>query len=206
MQYAGLPTCLALALLCAAPQADAVDFSFSGQLNDPTNAALAGSDLGTPQFATDAAIANNVALYTFNVAASGSVSFTSLGFAGGGVDPYFSLFSGSGNAASFIGSNYVQAFSTGGDFAFSFVLAPGDYTISLGSFANMSIAENAGIGTLGDGFSGLGQAGALGSSYYKLNIDVPDRPIGAPEPGTLLLLGIAGVVLGIIRYYLSRRR
>jgi hypothetical protein len=54
-----------------------------------------------------------VALYTFNVAASGSVSFTSLGFAGGGVDPYFSLFSGSGNAAGFLGSNYVQAFSTG---------------------------------------------------------------------------------------------
>jgi hypothetical protein len=205
MHYSGLPTCLALALLCAAPQADAVDFSFSGQLNDPTNAALAGSDLGAPQFTSDAAVANNVALYTFNVATSGTASFTSLGFAGGGVDPYFSLFSGSGNAASFIGSNYVQAFSTGGDFAFGFVLTPGDYTIALGSFANMSLAENAGVGTLGDGFSGLGQAGALGSTFYKLNIDLPDRAIGAPEPGTLLLLGLAGVVLGVIRYFRSRR-
>jgi len=206
MQYSGLPTCLALALLCVTPQAFAVNYSFSGHLDDSGNAALVGSDLGAPQFATDWTIANNVALYTFNVTASGAVSFTSLGFAGGGVDPYFSLFSGSGNAANFIGSNYVQAFSTGGDFAFSFVLAPGDYTLTLGSFANMSIAENAGIGSLGDGFSGLGQPGALGSTFYKLNVGVPDRSNGAPEPGTLLLLGIAGVVFGIIRYYLSRRR
>lgn len=207
MQYSGLPTCLALALLCATPPpSSAADYTFSGRLDDVGNAALAGSDLGAPQFAANEAIANNVALYTFNVAASGAVSFTSLGFTGGGVDPYFSLFSGSGNAASFLGSNYVQAFSTGGDFAFSFVLAPGDYTIALGSFANMSIAENAGIGTLGDGFSSLGQPGALGSTFYRLNVGVPDRSNGAPEPGTLLLLGIAGVVFGVIRYYLSRRR
>ncbi|MBS0353107.1 MAG: DVUA0089 family protein [Proteobacteria bacterium] len=206
MQYSGLPTCLALALLCVNPQAFAVDYSFSGQLNDPGNAALAGSDLGAPQFSTDAAIANNVALYTFNVATSGTVSFTSLGFAGGGVDPYFSLFSGSGNAAGFFGSNYVQAFSTGGDFALSFALTPGDYTVALGSFANMSIAENTGVGTLGDGFSSLGQPGALGSTFYRLNVGIPDRFNGAPEPGTLLLLGIAGVVFGVIRYYLSRRR
>ncbi|MBS0369956.1 MAG: DVUA0089 family protein [Proteobacteria bacterium] len=206
MQYSGLPTCLALALLCVTPQAFAANYSFSGHLDDSGNAALMGSDLGAPQFTDDAAVANNVALYTFNVTTGGAVNFTSLGFAGGGVDPYFSLFSGSGNAANFIGSNYVQAFSTGGDFAFSFVLAPGDYTLTLGSFANMSIAENAGIGSLGDGFSGLGQPGALGSTFYKLNVGVPDRSNGAPEPGTLLLLGIAGVVFGIIRYYLSRRR
>lgn len=205
MHYSGLPTCLALALLCIAPQASAADYTFSGRLDDAGNTALAGSDLGSPQFVTNGAIANNVALYTFNVAASGAVSFTSLGFAGGGVDPYFSLFSGSGNAAGFLGSNSIQAFSTGGDFAFSFALSPGDYTIALSSFANMSIAESAGNGSLGDGFSGLGQAGALGSSYYRLDVAVPDQSNGAPEPGTLLLLGLAGIVLGVIRYFRSRR-
>lgn len=205
MQYSGFPRCLAVALFYVASHASAGNYSFSGRLDDASNTALVGSDLGAPQFATDGAIANNLALYTFNVAASGTASFTSLGFSGGGVDPYFSLFSGSGNAANFIGSNYVQAFSTGGDFAFSFVLSPGDYTITLGSFANMSLAENAGVGTLGDGFSGLGQAGALGSTFYRLNVGVPDLPNDAPEPGTLLLLGLAGVVLGVIRYFRSRR-
>ncbi|WP_079433853.1 DVUA0089 family protein [Zoogloea sp. LCSB751] len=205
MQYSGLPICLALALLCVTPQAEAGDYSFSGRLNDPANAALVGSGLQAAQFSDEGAIANNVALYTFNVAAGGSVSFTSLGFAGGGIDPYFSLFSGSGNAAGFLGSNYVQAFSSGGDFTFSFILTPGDYTIALGSFANMSIAENNGIGSLGDGFIGLGQPGTLGSGHYQLNVGVPDQPNGAPEPGTLLLLGLAGVVLGVIRYFRSRR-
>lgn len=206
MKYSGLSTCLALTLLCVTPHGNADDYSFSGHLNDQSNAALASSDLGAPRFATDTAIANNVALHTFNVATSGAVSFTSLGFAGGGVAPYFSLFSGSSNAAGFLGSNYVQAFSTGGDFALSFVLTPGDYTIALGSFANLPLAENAGIGTLGDGFSGLGRASALGSTFYRLNVGVSDHSNGAPEPGTLLLLGLAGVVLVVIRYYLSRRR
>jgi hypothetical protein len=45
----------------------------------------------------------------------------------------------------------------------------------------------------------------LGTSHYQLNVGVPDRSNGAPEPGTLLLLGLAGVVLGVIRYFRSRR-
>lgn len=204
MQYSDHPICLALVLLCVTLQAEAVDYSFSGRLNDPANTALVDSNLGAAQFSDDGAIANNVALYTFNITASGTVSFTSLGFSGGGIDPYFSLFSGSGNAAGFLGSNYVQAFSTGGDFSFNFVLAPGDYTVAISSFANMSIAENNGVGTLGNGFSGLGQPGVLGTTYYKLNVGIPDRHNGAPEPGTLALLGLASLAMGAVRHRLSR--
>lgn len=158
--------------------------TYAGNLGDAGNAALVGSDLGAPAFDDANAIANNVALYTFTTPA-GTVSIVSTGFAGGGVDPYFTLFSGSGGTATFYDSNYVQATTTGGDFTWTGTLAAGTYEIALGSFENMSFAENSGSGTLGDGFIGLGDPNSLGDGSYALNLSTP-----VPEPSGTWLVGV----------------
>jgi hypothetical protein len=181
------------ALALAATLAGAT--TYAGNLGDAGNAALVGSDLGAPAFDDANAIANNVALYSFTTRA-GTVSIVSTGFAGGGVDPYFTLFAGSGAAASFYDSNFVQATSTGGDFTWTGTLAAGTYEIALGSFENMSFAENLGSGTLGDGFIALGDPNSLGDGDYALDVTTP-----VPEPsGTLLLaIGLAVVATRVRR-------
>jgi hypothetical protein len=173
----------AVALCTTAALTAAHADTFSGRLNDPGNAALRGSDLGAPNFANDAAIANNVALYEFTVTTEGTATIASTGFAAGGVDPYVSLFMGQGGGAGWIASNYDQAFGTGGDFIFSALLSPGVYTVAVGAFANMSFAENIGIGTLADTFTGLGTASALGNASYRIEVTTP-----VPEPSIAWLL------------------
>ena len=170
--------------------ASAQTTSLSGRFDDPTNTALVGSDLGAAQFGDVNAIANNVALYDFTVTTAGTVTIQSLGFGEGGADPYFTLFEGAGTGATFLDSNYSQAFSTGGDFIWSGGLAVGTYQIALGVFANMSFAENSGAGTLGDGFIGLGVPDSAGDGHYHLGVTTP-----VPEPSTWLLLaiGLAGI-------------
>ena len=134
--------------------------TYDGRLDDAANSALVYSDLGAPQFTDAASIANNVALYSFHLGSAANVSFSSLGFAVGGVDPYFTVFAGLlGGGATVVGSNYDHAFTTGGDFSIALPLSAGDYTIALGTFANMSFAENFGSGTLDDGFTALGGEG-----------------------------------------------
>jgi hypothetical protein len=179
-----IPVLLALLLIGTPVGAAAV--TFSGYFNDSNNAFLKGYDLGAAQFGDDYSIANNVALYTVTVAVAGTVTFDSLGFAMGGADPYFTLFNPDGTFTSG-GSNYDQAFSTGGDFDLSYLLAAGDYTFAIGTFANMSFAENWGTGTLADGFTGLGGPYYLGNSYYEVDVTTPTASV--PEPATLLLLG-----------------
>ena len=183
-----LATLAAVAIASAAASASAAT-TFAGNLGDPGNAALVGSDLGAALFDPDD-VANNVALYTFTVASAGLVTIDSSGFAGGGVDPYFSLFSGSGPTATFVDSNYFQAYSTGGDFDYAASLAAGTYEIALGTFANMSFAENYGTGTLGDGFIGFGSGASFGDGDYALTVTVP-----VPEPSAwrLSVLGFAAL-------------
>ena len=171
--------------------------TYAGNLGDPGNAALVGSDLGAPDFTDANAVANNVALYTFTTL-TGTVSIVSTGFAGGGVDPYFTLFSGSGNAATFYDSNFVQATSTGGDFTWTGSLAAGTYEIALGSFENMSFAENLGTGTLGDGFIALGDPNSLGDGSYALNLTT-----AVPEPSGTWLLAVG---LGVLATRMRRTR
>jgi hypothetical protein len=175
----------ALMLLAAAGAGQSQSMTLEGRLDDPVNTALVGSDLGAPSFGSASDVANNVALYTLNVLATGLVTIKSTGFAAGGVDPYFSLFQGAGGSASFIDSNYVQAFSTGGDFSYSAVLNAGSYRIALGAFANMSLSENLGTGTLADGFTGLGVPQTLGDSHYRLLVNSP-----VPEPAVWWLLAL----------------
>ena len=201
-------TRLFIGLLCfgfLAGAAHASSVTFSGSFDDTTNTALVGSDLGPALFTDDWEIANNVALYPLSVPIAGIVNFDSYGFAAGGADPYFTLFQGNGNAAAFLGSNYAQAFSTGGDFNLAFNLTVGDYMVAMGVFANMSLAENYGSGTLGDGFTFLGGPGYLGNYYYELGVTTPDGPTPqVPEPCTLLLIGPGLVGLVGLRKKVSK--
>ena len=181
------------ALALAATLAGAT--TFAGNLGDAGNAALVGRDLGAPGFDDENAVADNVALYTFTTLAA-TVSIVSTGFAGGGIDPYFTLFSGSGATATFFDSNYFQATSTGGDFTWTGALAAGTYEIALGSFENMSFAENLGSGTLGDGFIGVSDPNSLHDGSYALTLTTP-----VPEPSGALLLaaGLAALATRVRR-------
>jgi hypothetical protein len=164
--------------------------TFSGKLNDPGNSALVWSDLSAALFGDDFAIANNVALYSLNVTQAGTVKFDSSGFAAGGLDPYFTLFSGTGNSALFLDSNY---YTTGADFHLSEFLGIGLYTLALGVNANMSFAENFGTGSLGDGFIQLGVPDELGDYSYGFTVTLADDGGGGsvPEPHILSLVAVA---------------
>lgn len=175
--------------------AGAATVTYSGRLDDLGNTALVSSDLSAPSFIDDFAIANNVALYTLSVAASGVVHFASTGYGLGGIDPYFTLFAGTGNGATFLDSNFSSLTS---DFTLDESLLAGDYTIALGAWENMSFAENFGSGSLGDGFISLGVPN-LGNpdspnyASYLLTVTMGDGNSGGggggtvPEPGDLAL-------------------
>jgi len=193
MSTVGWKALLAAALVASGAMASASTVTLAGRFDDAGNAALVGSDLGAALFADDSATANNVALYAFTLSMTGMVTIQSTGFASGGADPYFSLFDGAGADAVLAGSNYAQAFSTGGDFLYSALLDAGAYQIALGTFANLSFAENSGGGGLGDGFVGLGQPGALGDASYRLLLTTATAAV--PAPSTLLLLAIGLIAL-----------
>lgn len=180
----------ALALAAVATAAGAT--TLSGSFADPGNGALVGSDLGVPDFSDRAAIANNVALYTFTLDDGGRVTLVSTGFAAGGADPYFSLFTGIGLRAALLDSDYAQAYSTGGDFSYSAVLGPGTYEVAIGTFGNMSFAENLGTGILADGFIALGDPDSLRDGSYSVTLTTP-----VPEPSSVMLMvfGVAGLVI-----------
>ncbi len=195
-------------LLALSASAQAAPITFSGYLNDPSNPSLVGSDFATPLFDDDWSIANNVALYSLTVAQTGLVSFESAGFAAGGIDPYFTVFAGTGPTALFLSSTFDQAFSTGGDFVHTIPLLAGEYTLAIGAFANMSVAENLGIGSLGDGFIQLGVP-ELGNSFYSVTASKADStsPVPVPEPATLVLVGTGlGVLASLRRRRNSRER
>lgn len=183
---------LALAAITSlSTPAQAAFIGFSGALDDPGNAALVFYDLGPAQFTDDLATANNVALHSFNVALGGVARISSTGYAAGGIDPYVTLFSGSDRtSATFVVSNVDNATTLGGDFDLDILLAPGDYTLAIGAYQNMSFAENSG-GVLGDGFIGLGGPLFFGDGTYALGITLPDGGT-VPEPGG------AGLVLAAL--------
>jgi len=178
--------------------------TLSGFLNDQANTSLVGSGSApdAPLFGDDVEVSNNVAVYALTVGSAATVTFDSNGFDAGGLDPYFTLFAGNDPVtATVLTSNFAQAFSAGGDFLISLPLAAGDYLFAIGAFANMSLAENLGAGTLADGFVALGQPDLLGSLtpyYYELAVTDDRRP-PVPEPSVLALLGAGGLALAGLR-------
>jgi hypothetical protein len=190
-----------LVLASAAGSGWATAVTYSGNLGDAANRALVASDLSTALFTDDLATANNVALYALTVPYGGSTSFVSTGFALGGADPYVTIFTGVNRvSASFLESNYLHAFSVGGDFTLAMTLAPGEYTVAIGVFANQSFAENLGSAFLADGFTGLGGPAYFGSGDYALTIALPDAAV-VPEPSTGLL-----ILTGVCLFACARRR
>ena len=185
-----------LAVGMLAGPATASVITFNGKLNDSANTALVWSDLTPALFDNDNDIANNVALYTLHVPVAGTVALDSTGFAAGGLGPYFTVFTGTGNGATFLDSNF---FTAGDDFHLSELLAAGDYTLALGVNQNMSFAENLGSGTLGDGFIQIGDPSQSGDWSYAFTATIPGSTTGAPEPASLLLLGIGAAAIRIVR-------
>lgn len=156
--------------------------TFNGNLGDTTNTALVAPDLGAARFGDDWDKANNVALYALNVAVDGTVDFTSSGWAAGGTDPYFTLFRGLDRAtATVMASNYFHALAWGGDFTQTETLGAGDYTVAVGTFVNLSFAENLGSGVLADGFIGVGDPRYLGNGAYTLTVTLHDTQT-VPNP------------------------
>jgi hypothetical protein len=193
-KWAGI---VAAVILSATPARAA---TYDGNFGDAANTALVGSDLGSASFTDPNAVSNNVALYSFSVPVTETISITSTSFAAGGANPYLTLFQGSGGAATFFDSNYNQAFSTGGDLDYSATLTKGSYELALGVFANLSFAENYGSGTLADGFTGLGDPGSLGNGSYAVQVSMNSTtpPASAPEIDPASAVGGLTLLIGAV--------
>jgi hypothetical protein len=184
------------------------NISLIGRFNDPGDPCI----IGPEQLGADAVFTshspdsvNNVMVYSFHVINPTPVRFQTFSFGLGGIDPYFSLFSGTGHDATFLRSNYDQAIDTGGDIDMAFPLLADDYTVALSARTNMSSAEDYGFGTLGDGFTGLGAyIGSRNPMYYNLEISIGSTlSTPVPEPGTLGLLAFGiSALIGLRRHFL----
>jgi hypothetical protein len=207
-RFLSVLTCV---VVLSAGSARATTLTLSGYLNDSANSALVASDgyedLQPARFGSDDEIARNVAIYELTVSTPALFTFESHGYAAGGTQPYFTIFQGNDTSATFVDSNY---FSPDIDFTVTEPLAAGDYLLALGTWFNMSFAENNPDAdpTLGDGFIALGVPGFLGTSYYELGVSAdtdfriaPAKGLAAepvPEPTTLMLVGM-GLASGALR-------
>ncbi len=166
--------------------------------------------------ALDPGNAQDVAFRVFTLASPGNVTIQSYGYGGsagapgganaagvsipgGGFDPYVSVFAGAGPSATFLASNDDGACPPGtvadglcGDSTLALPALPaGTYTIAISAFLNMSLAENLGSGTLGDGFVGLGSYGTRTNAWA---VDV-GGPTFSP-PALLLAFVPNGLTFG----------
>jgi hypothetical protein len=193
-----LPAAAAAVLLLAASAAGAASVTYAGALGDPGNPYLRAADLGLPDFTDDAAIANNVALYPLRLTQAGTLTITSGSFGAGGIDPSVTLFAGSDLSATF-------AASATDDFTWSSAEPAGWYWVAISEWDDYSFAENLGMGTLGDGFIGLGQAGLLGDGTYSVTVtlDTGTPPVPEPAPAWLLGVGLLALTARLWRVGLS---
>ena len=141
----------------------AIAQSFTGTLNpvDPNDVFLVRFTLSAP-----ATVRVQSWGYGGSSSAPGGTNAAGTVIAAGGLDPYISLFSGSGITATFLASN-DDGLCPPGTRVSGFCLDPtlttnlpaGSYTLALSAFENFSFAENLGVGTISDLFINLG-------SYY----------------------------------------
>ena len=129
----------------------------------------------------------------------GGTSLTGPVVAAGGLEPYLSLFDASGD---FLASTYLGTTCPAGANTYSGncydvmldggTLVAGTYYIAVTDYANMSLAENYGSGTLADGFTGLGSLQAGENLNYAYDVTVTSLvSTPTPEPNFGILTGIA---------------
>jgi hypothetical protein len=193
---------IAVLSLCGISTANTIHLF--GNLNDTADPRIIGPGVNGAGAAFDSldpgASIDNVVLYFLTVPTAGAVTFTAPGADPSLIDPYLSVFDGSGFLATFDFSVVTLAF--GDAINVSQTLAAGNYMVALSSFDNMSDAENFGSGTLGDGFVTLGNySGGIG---YDLTIDTPNVP--TPEPSSTMVLTLSGCLLLLVGKWRKPRR
>lgn len=216
---------LAALLLATIPPLHAGTISFTGDLRNATYLSCGdGCTLETGN--TDADFAQFAAAQLdFNVPAPSTMQAITFSYGGGvngdgstiahyGFQPYLSLFSASGDflSSTYFGTTCPAGANTNPGSGLCFdvlldggLLEPGNYALTISAWANMSLAENIGSGTLPDGFVGLGFLDFGEDLHYAVDVILQDAaPSNAtPEPGSLGLLCGGGLML--LTYRRKRR-
>ncbi len=188
--------------------------SFTGDLRTDATFTSCGNLCTLNAGNTDADYAQWAAFAAnFNVPVTSTMTAISFSYGGGvngnataiarnGFEPYLSLFDASGNflASTFFGITCPAGANTNVDTLQCYdveldggVLAAGSYSIAISAFENMSMAENPG-GTLADGFTGIGNLAAGEDLHYAFDVILTSTTTsGVPEPGSVVLVTLAGV-------------
>jgi hypothetical protein len=184
---------------------------FSGNLRTDANVTTCGSSPCT--LVTDGDYAQWAAVvYPFTVNQTTTMEAITYSYGGGntlsghtvlpgGLEPYLSLFDSSGNflASTFYGTTCPPGANSLGGNCFDVLLdggtlKPGTYQIALSAFENMSFAENQGIGTLADGFTGLGNLEGDENLNYAFDVVLASNT-PTPEPNAMVVLTIGCAAL-----------
>jgi hypothetical protein len=221
-----LGSLLSFFLSNGAQQANAASVSFSGNLRTDATVLSCGTGCTLDSTNSDGEYAQYAAVIkSFAVTSASSVQIVSFSYGGGvngngavipegGLEPYLSLFDSTG---AFLSSTYFGVTCPAGAHANTSsgecfdvlldagTLAPGTYEIALSAYLNMSFAENLGIGTLADGFTGLGNLGfGENLSYaFDVNLSAPTTPpdtTPVPEPTTGALVALASFGLRLLQH------
>jgi hypothetical protein len=178
--------------------------SFTGDLRTDASFTTCGNGCTLDASNTDSDYAQWAAFGdSFTVPVNSFMSAISFSYGGGtngngaviarnGFEPYLSLFNASGAflASTFSGTTCPAGANTNTDTGQCFdvlldggVLAAGHYSIVISAFENLSFAENAGFGTLADGFTGLGNLAPGEDLHYAFDVILTPTNTGAvPEP------------------------
>ena len=212
MRHLFTPACLLALAAAVTLHANASTISYVGNLRTDANVTSCGAGCTLGSANTDADYAQYAAVVdTFNVASTTSVYAQSFSYgggtngngaviAGGGLEPYLSLFDSAGNflESTFYGTTCPTGAQTNSVSGQCYdveldplTLTPGTYSIALTAFENMSFAENLGTGTLADGFTGLGNLADGENLNYAFDVVLTGSsttpPAPTPEPGTAIL-------------------
>src|ERR1700759_4688902 len=165
--------------------------SFTGDLRTDATFTSCGFNCTLGPGNSDADYAQYAAVERdFTVATTSTVQALSFSYGGGtngngaviaadGFEPYLSLFDASGNflASTLFGTTCPAGANTNAGSGECFdvlldggTLTPGNYAITISAFENMSFAENSGVGTLADGFSGLGNLAFGEDMHYAFDV------------------------------------
>jgi len=201
-----LPISLFLVVTCTCAPLLAGTISFTGDLRTDATFVGCGSGCVLGVSNSDGEYAQwAAAVQDFTIAAPSTIEAITFSYGGGlngagttisegGFEPYLSLFDASGNflASTFFGTVCPPDASTNtlSGQCFDVVLdggtlAPGNYQIAISAFENLSLAENLGVGTLADGFTGLGNLAQGEDLHYAFDVILTEA---VPEPQTLWLL------------------